>query len=121
MVKTDKEQYKTPGLLLTVHSKAAFVQNQIKGIAEDPFIGEYAINAVATILESGKSVTYSNPQTGQTSFVVRNLKNQHHLFIPYNEMELQEGDYTILVQVFFYTNDKEKLLGTSQTRQLVIH
>lgn len=117
-VSLDSVRYKTPGILIRFNSKAKFIQNQIKGIKDDPFIGAYVFQIKIEDSTNNKNISFRNSKTGLLSFNVNNLENKHQLFIPFNELVLENGKHTIALQVVATTKEKNKNLSHIQTKEI---
>jgi hypothetical protein len=112
-VEQDRTTYKTPGITINFTSKASFIQNRIKGLKDDPFIGEYLFNIEIIDKNSGEKVDFFNPETARATVVVNKIKEDYKLFIPLNELKLPQGKHQLGIQIRAATKGNDKDLGKS--------
>jgi hypothetical protein len=110
--------FKTPGILIKFTSTAKFTQNQIKGVKDNPFIGEYLFVATLTDLSTEKRINFYNPKTGNYNFSVNELTKTHQIFIPFNELQLAAKNQKVSLKLRAYTKDKDKQISEVLTKEI---
>jgi hypothetical protein len=114
----DSITYKTPGFLISFTSQAKFTQNQIRGIKENPFIGEYLFYTQLRHRVSGEKISFYNTKTGSLLHTTNDLKYKHQLFIPFNELVLPAKNHDISVLLYTSSKNKSRNFSAIQTKNI---
>ncbi len=114
----DKDNYKTPGLLIRSSSEAKFIDQQINGFRENPFIGKYVFNVQLKDKYTGEIISLYNPNNRNDIFTIESSNNFHQIFIPYNELVLPAKKQEVFVEIFATTIDENKVLSEVQVKEI---
>jgi len=114
----DSTVFDTPGILIRFKSKAKFIQNHIKGVKDDPFIGKYLFTVRLANQSNGESINFYNSKTGSYSFNVTKLVENHQIFIPFNELQLKAKEQKVSINLQAYTKDKTKQISQLLNKEI---
>ena len=113
------KKYGVKGIKINFNCTFKFTKNQIKGIETDKSLANYIFYVDLINVENNDKINlFDRPKKNVLAFTVLKKNDTYELFIPYNQINLAQGNYKVRSVLYAKTSDDKyifKRLATDTT------